>query len=423
MPAAEAASPISPAAAQALFAPLSFHAHVVLAVSGGSDSTALMWLVRRWAETCPRPPKISVLTVDHGLRPEAGAECARVVGWAKALGLDGHMLAWRGKKPVSGLQAAARAARYGLLRDWCLGHGATLLVTAHTLEDQAETVLMRLARGSGVRGLSGMRADETGAVLLDRPLLKVSRAELRATLSAAGHPWIDDPSNDDDHFERVRLRKAAPVLSELGLTAHAVARSAMRLERALAAIESFASDFMARSVEVRPEGFATVDAPGFAKLDDEIAIQVLERLLERMGGASAAPRLVAVEALQHWLRGGESQARTLSGCRIARRKRHILIGREPGRISAQPVAITEGQSLLWDNRFTVCLAGADRPCAIVPVKAIKLARHGDVPAFVQESLPAVLVEGKIAAVPSLGIVGKAAPPGLRASADFRKIGL
>jgi hypothetical protein len=113
----------------------------------------------------------------------------------------------------------------------------------------------------------------------------------------------------------------------------------------------------------------------------------------------------------------------LAGCRIARRKSHLLIGREAGRISPKPVAIAAGQIVLWDNRFTVSIAGADRPCAIVPVRTLNLPRQGDIPAFVQEGLPAILALGEIAAVPSLGIVGKAAPPGLRAQAEFRKIGL
>jgi tRNA(Ile)-lysidine synthase len=422
VPAAEAARPVDRDTAQELFAPLGFHTHVALAVSGGSDSTALMWLVRRWALAAARPPKISVLTIDHGLRPQAQAECASVVEWARALDLEAHILSWPGTKPTSGLQAKAREMRYGLMRDWCRGHGAALLVTAHTLEDQAETVLMRLARGSGITGLSGMRGDETAEVLLERPLLKVTRAELRATLRAANHPWIDDPSNEDDRFERVRLRKAAPVLNELGLNPSAIARSAMRLERALVALEGMASDFMASHVDTRPEGFAMVDVAAFGKLDEEIAIQVLAGLLERLGGG-ATPRLAAVEALQQWLRRGESRARTLAGCRIARRKRHLLIGREPGRISHAPVAIAAGQSVLWDNRFTISLTGTDRPCAIVPVKALKLARHRQIPAFVQESLPAIMAEGEIAAIPSLGVVGSAVTPNIQVRADFRKIGL
>jgi tRNA(Ile)-lysidine synthase len=382
-----------------------------------------MWLVARWAKSFPDAPKISVLTVDHRLRPEAADECAQVVQWAKSLGLEAHILAWRGEKPKSGLQAKAREMRYGLLDAWCEAHGATALVTAHTMEDQAETFLMRLARGSGIKGLAAMRAGETGQVLLERPLLAITRPELKATLTAAGHPWIDDPSNEDARFERVRLRRAAPVLRELGLTPEAIVRSAMRLERALIPLQGMASDFTARHVEVRPQGFAMVELAAFRRLDDEIAIAVVERLLGRLGGGDEPPRLMALEALQAWLGRGEGRVRTLAGCRIARRKSHLLIGREAGRISAQPVTISAGQSILWDNRFTVSITGSDRPCAIVPVRALKLARQGDTPAFVQEALPAILADGQIAAVPMLGIIGKAAPPGLRAAAEFRKLGL
>jgi tRNA(Ile)-lysidine synthase len=420
VPAAEAARPISAAAANELFETLAFHAHVALAISGGSDSTALMWLASRWAKALVQPPKISVLTVDHGLRSEAAFECARVADWAGALGLDAHILTWTGGPPASGLQAKARDMRYGLMRDWCLANKATLLVTAHTLEDQAETLLMRLARGSGIRGLSSMRPEE-GPVVLERPLLQTSRAELRATLTAAGHPWIEDPSNADERFERVRLRKALPLLAELGLTPAAVARSATRLERALQPLEELCRSFLAQHVEVRPEGFAVVDLQHFRKLDDEIAIQVLERLLGRLGGG-APPRLMAVEALHHWLRRGEIQARTLAGCRIAQRKRHLLIGREAGRISEAPVAIRPGETILWDNRFRVSITGG-KPCEIVPARVLKLARNPDIPAFVQDSLPAILAQGEIAALPSLGIVGKSTAAGLQAVAEFQKIGL
>ena len=421
MPAAEAVGPISLDTSKGLFETLTFHGHVALAVSGGSDSTALMWLASRWARALSQPPKISVLTVDHGLRPEAAAECARVAGWAGVLGLDAHILTWTGLRPASGLQAKARDMRYGLMRDWCLANKATLLVTAHTLDDQAETLPMRLARGSGIRGLSSMRRDDKGPVVLERPLLETSRAQLRATLAAASHPWIEDPSNADERFERVRLRKAQPLLAELGLTPAAVARSAARLERALEPLEDLCRGFLAQHVEARPEGFAIVDLAGLRKLDDEIAIQVLERLLGRLGGG-APPRLMAIEALHHWLRRGEVQARTLAGCHIAQRKRHLLIGREAGRISKAPVAILPGRSILWDNRFRVSITGAGKPCGIVPARGLKLARNPDIPAFVQDSLPAVLVQGEIAAIPALGTLGQLGSTGLQATAEFQRIG-
>lgn len=423
MPAAEAARPISLDASKDLFETLTFHAHAALAVSGGSDSTALMWLVARWAKTLARPPRITVLTVDHGLRREAAAEALKVVGWATALGLDAQILTWTGARPASGLQAKAREMRYGLMRDWCLAHGASLLVTAHTREDQAETFLMRLARGSGIRGLSGMRADERDPVFLERPLLQTSRPDLKATLEAAGHPWIEDPSNQDERFERVRLRKALPLLAELGLTPEAVARSAARLERALAPLEALCRDFLARHVEVRPEGFAIVERGAIGKLDEEVAIQLLERLLGRLGGGHEPPRLMAVETLHHWLRTGGTQARTLAGCRIALRQRHLLIGREAGRISRTPVLLAPGHSVLWDNRFRISIGQVDRDVAILPVLGLKVTRNPELPAFVQDGLPAMLLEGEIAAIPSLGYLGQSVPLGLQAEVEFQKIGL
>lgn len=422
MPAAEAGRPISLDAAQALFEPLTFHPHVALAVSGGSDSTALMWLAARWAATQRTPPRLTVLTVDHGLRIEAAAEARQVAAWARALGLEARILTWTGTRPASGLQAKAREMRYGLMRDWCLAHGASLLVTAHTREDQAETFLMRLARGSGIRGLSAMRADEPGTLMLERPLLDTRRSDLRATLAAAGQDWIEDPSNQDERFERVRLRQALPVLAELGLTPAAVARSAARLERALVAIDGLCRDFLARHVELRPEGFAMIELPAFHKLDEEVAIQLLERLLGRLGGGEAPPRLMAVEALHHWLKGGGTQARTLAGCLLAPRKRHLLIGREAGRISQTPVLLRPGQSLLWDNRFRVSIGPGDREVAVRPVHGLNVARNPDIPAFVQDGLPALMFGPEIAAIPSLSYVGQSAPPGLQAVAEFRKIG-
>jgi tRNA(Ile)-lysidine synthase len=423
VPAAEAGRPISLDAAQALFESLTFHDHVALAVSGGSDSTALMWLAARWAAAQRNAPRLTILTVDHGLRAEAAAEAHKVAVWAQALGLEAQILTWTGARPVSGLQAKAREMRYGLMRDWCIAHGASLLATAHTREDQAETFLMRLARGSGIRGLSAMRADETGTVLLERPLLQTSRADLRATLVAAGHDWIEDPSNRDERFERVRLRQALPMLAELGLTPEAITRSAARLERALATIEGLGREFLSRHVEIRPEGFAMVDLPAFHKLDEEVAIQFLERLLGQLGGGDTPPRLMAVEALHHWLRRGGAEARTLAGCRLAQRKRHLLIGREAGRISRIPVLLAAGRSLIWDNRFRISIGPLAPDVAILPVQGLKVARNPNIPAFVQDGLPALLVEGEIAAIPSLSYVGQSAPPGLRAVAEFQKIGL
>ena len=213
MPGADqAAIAVSEAEAGRLFSPLLSYDHLALAVSGGSDSVALMVLAARWVQSQADAPNVTVLTVDHGLRPASAEEAAQVGRWARALGLDHAILGWRGAKPSSGLQAAAREARYALMSDWCLEHGAAAIVTAHTANDQAETVMMRLARGSGVDGLAGMMRETLAPWPVLRPLLGVTRARLRAVLTAAGHDWIDDPSNDDTAFERIRMRQALDAL-------------------------------------------------------------------------------------------------------------------------------------------------------------------------------------------------------------------
>ncbi len=184
--------------------PLAPAGPLAVAVSGGADSMALLCLAARWGK---RP--LTALTVDHGLRAESAEEARRVKGWAEAQGVPHVTLAWRGEKPKANLQAAARAARYGLLAQWCRDARVEGLLLAHTLDDQAETVLLRLARGSGVNGLAAMApATRLRGVTLLRPLLGISRARIVATLEALRQPWIEDPSNEDTRFARVRLRKA-----------------------------------------------------------------------------------------------------------------------------------------------------------------------------------------------------------------------
>ena len=217
------------AEAAALFSGLEDLRGLVLAVSGGSDSTALLVLAARWAEALKkrhgRSPKLLAVTVDHGLRPEAKREAAVVKSLARRLGIAHRTLQWRGTKPKTGLQEAARIARYRLLAEAATGAGYEHILTAHTLDDQAETVLFRLARGSGLTGLGGMAhaaAVPVGAdtaIFLVRPLLSVSKARLLATLKAAGIDHSEDPSNQDPRFARPRLRALMPHLAREGLDA------------------------------------------------------------------------------------------------------------------------------------------------------------------------------------------------------------
>jgi tRNA(Ile)-lysidine synthase len=390
--------PITAREADALLAPLAAFDAVALAVSGGSDSIALMTLAAEWATSLAAPPRLVVLTVDHGLRAGSADEARRVVGWAAARGLPAQILTWTGAKPATGIQAAAREARYRLMRHWCDDHGFGPLVTAHTLDDQAETVLMRLARGSGVEGLGAMPAETLEPWHVLRPLLSVPRARLLATLAVRGQPAIDDPSNRDTAFERVRTRALLAHLAEAGLSGRHIALAAARLRRANAALEGAVQAAERALLAVTPEGAGTLERTGFAALPEEIRIRLVGRAVARFGGCPTPLRLAAVEALEGWISGGSGLARTLAGCRLVRHKAALLFGREPGRLSPLPVALAPGATTIWDRRFVIAVAApqAGRSYSVIPVGSLadRPGRPPGIPDFVWRSSPAILADSR-----------------------------
>ena len=249
----------------ARLAPFETRPHLAVAVSGGSDSMALTLLANDWARR--RGGKATAVTVDHGLRPEAAGEAAQVAAWCAARGIDHAILRWTGPAPRSGIQAAARAARYALLESWCREHRVLHLLLAHQRDDQAETVKMRDARSSGMGGLAGMASvSERGAVRLLRPLLAVSRVQLRAFLLTQGQRWIDDPSNRNPAFTRVRIR-AALGETRSGSSDAYLAATAGGLAGQRAALEAADARRLARWLTVHPAGFAWLDPAAFADRD------------------------------------------------------------------------------------------------------------------------------------------------------------
>ena len=331
-------------------------ARYAVAVSGGSDSVALLRLIAEARESVRTiaDAEITVLTVDHGLRAAAAEEAAEVGHWSRRLGFDHVTLECRESLPSSGVQAAAREERYRLMTEWCLGQGAEVLLVAHTLEDQAETVLMRLARGSGVDGLSAMAPlTVQNGVAVVRPLLSVSRDDLRSYLVALDQPWIDDPSNDDTRFERVRVRKALPALADLGLTPQTLAVTARRLQRARAMLDGVAGQAMSRHVQAYDAGFCTVGCELLSAEHEEIVLRVLARSLCAVGGEPYPPRQAALKALLEAL-ATDPCRRTLGGCSIDRTGGRITITREAGRMPAEPLELRAGRPAVWDRRFRVC---------------------------------------------------------------------
>jgi tRNA(Ile)-lysidine synthase len=301
-------SPISAQDAKRLFADWKAAPAIVLAVSGGPDSIALMWLAARWRRALARGPRLIAVTVDHGLRAEAAAEARDVKRLARTLDLPHRTMHWTGAKPKAGLPAAARTARYRLLAQAARASGATHILTAHTRDDQAETLLMRMLRGSGIAGLAAMaRESERDGLRLARPFLDVSKSQLIATLKKAKVGFADDPTNRDTSFTRPRLRTLMPALAAEGGDTRGLARLASRLARANAAVEVLvdgAERYLAlRDREAPRPGFdakafdgKAFDAKAFATMPEEIRLRLLLRAIDRFGHEGPA-ELGKVEVL------------------------------------------------------------------------------------------------------------------------------
>ncbi|MEA1676779.1 tRNA lysidine(34) synthetase TilS [Nitrospirillum sp. BR 11163] len=382
---------------------------LAVGVSGGRDSLALTLLADRWARA--RGGRVEALTVDHALRPESAAEAARVGRWLADRGIFHTILTWGGAKPATGLQAAARQARYDLLTAACRARGILHLCLAHHREDQAETVALRQAGGSGVEGLAGMAAARALAdVRLLRPLLTVSRADLGATCRAFGQPWIDDPSNLMERYARGRLRRQGVPLGDL-------LAQAAQAGRARAALEFGLADAVARHVLLAPEGYAVVDADALWTLPRPVALRLLAGLAAAVGGQpylpptqgaerllAALPGLWAPEAGALALTLAGAQARRLAGAGDGRR---LLLLRQAGRM-APPVPLTPAGGR-WDGRFQAGAHAADdltmgalgvtdaRRLATLELPALTR-----IPKAVWPTLPALWRGATLLAVPHLG---------------------
>ena len=345
-------SAISASEAKCLFADWKAVPALVLAISGGPDSVALMWLAARWRRALRRGPHLVAVTVDHGLRAESAREANEVKRLARSLGLAHHTLRWTGAKPKAGLPAAARSARYRLLARAAQDHGATHILTAHTRDDQAETLLMRMLRGSGIAGLAAMaRQTPRDGVVLARPFLNMSKGRLIATLAKANVAFADDPTNRDSYFTRPRLRALMPALAAEGGDARNLARLASRLARANAAVEVL-TDGAERYLALQDRdaahsgtrgnisnskisNFKTFDFEAFAAIPEEIRVRLLQRAIDRFGTEGPA-ELGKVEALLAALQQAGAQKAGGPRPKLKQTLAGALISLVDGRIRVEP---------------------------------------------------------------------------------------
>lgn len=428
----EKAPPIAVEEADKLLTPLAAYGAIVLAVSGGPDSLALMHLAAEWNLRHPQASRrVLVATVDHGLRAQSAREARFVAGCAARLGLAHCTLNWEGEKPARGLPAAARAVRYGLLAAQAAALGATsvCLVTGHTQDDQAETFLMRLKRGSGIDGLSAMAPctllPDGGSVALLRPFLCVPKARLVSTLQARGATWIEDPTNTCLDYERPALRAALARLEDEGINAVAIATSARRLRAAREAVDYAVGRFSETlGLSFNDEIFASLSRVAFDAGPGHLRERVLAALIARFGGASRPPQLSEIEDLTARLALGQRTTATLGGAVVAATARSLKVWREMGRIDDAPLLLEPaGAWHVWDRRFKVraktlqaglhvrALGEAARRDRIAPF----LRPDRSLPAAAVAALPAFWAHDRLVAVPTLkGYLQSSDPPVLLA---------
>ncbi len=338
---------------------------VAVAVSGGGDSMALLSLAMRWIS------HLTVLTVDHGLRAESAGEAALVAQHCSASSIDHETLTWHPQRRGN-LSDQARIGRYTLMAEACAARGIDTLLTGHTLDDQAETVLMRLGRGSGVDGLSGIRPlTNLWGLRIVRPLLAIPRERLRGHLQSEQLPWVDDPTNEDRRYTRVQAREAMNALAPLGITPDRLARTARLMVRARDVLEEQTDSLATGLCDFSPLGFVSFDPAPLRAAPRETALRLLSRLLCRVSGNIYRPRLDGLETLLAALEDEAFPGRTLHGCRIDPYRGRCVIQREPSSCTAT-TRVTSSR-VTWDDRFEIC-----PPPGFDPSPELRIAAAGEV---------------------------------------------
>jgi len=383
---------------------------VCVAVSGGSDSMALALSVDAWARTVGG--RVIGLTVDHRLRAGSTDEADRVNRWLGHHQIEHHTLTWVDPDGSRALQNTARIARYGLLEGWCRDHHILHLFLGHTADDQAETFLMRRDKGSGPDGLSAMSMiTERQHYRLLRPLLSVRRTALQTYLAQRQQSWLDDPSNHNEEFERIRWRRMLALEQQ---APDSYCNQAMTFGQDRRTRDGAVADLAGRCVSIDPAGFIRIDRRHVRSAPTELARRLVGRALMVVGGDIYPPRQVKLSDLLAIVRGPYETTRTLSRCRIECRETEILVMREL-RFLPYPQTVRPGMALSWDNRFALRLK--PDPFVFPPTMRLQpLGADGDrqvcsgmsenvfvdrLPRNIRLALPALVDENRVLCVPHL----------------------
>ncbi|MEM7631881.1 MAG: tRNA lysidine(34) synthetase TilS [Pseudomonadota bacterium] len=370
-----------------------------VAVSGGGDSVALLAALVEYVKDTDI--ELSVITVNHGLRPEAKQEAALVTDLCARWNLSHHVEFWSGWTGEGNLQASAREARYELMADWAYGNSISHIALGHTADDQAETFVMRLARGAGVDGLSAMapRRVQHGITWI-RPFLRIERSALRSFLRASRLDWCDDPSNDNRNFERVRVRDALTILGTLGISSETLVDVAENMSNAREALD-WQTFLAARDTTTIRHGVVAMDLRKFRMLPDEIRRRLLIHAVKWTSGGAYAPRRAAILRTLQSVRA--SQTVTLDGCQIMVEDGVLWIFRE---LKALDGVVSEVGDL-WDDRWLVNGPEDDpdievRALGYDALSDIEGWRDVGLPRAALAASPSVWYDGTLMAAPIIG---------------------
>lgn len=389
---------------------------IAVAVSGGGDSLALAVLMQEWVKA--RGGELLALTVDHGLRSGSAQEAEAVQKLLRERDIPGDVLMWGGDKPETGIQEKAREARYDLLLNACRARKFPFLAVAHNQEDQIETFWMRLAHGSGLDGLTGIAPFRVkGGVTIIRPVLSFPRQILRDTCLHHGIQWIEDPSNENEKFLRVKLRGFEEVLAEEGLTPHRILQTLQKLEEARESLRWAAAEALKACASFYPEGHASLKISEWKKFPSDVQRRVLTQILSAVSGGGGY--LVGYEALKKTRLGlldSDFAGKTLSGCEIfSGRGKNVWVAREPSAVEGR---IPAGEGVVWDGRFIFSGDGTGslEIGALGEAGLSQLRKNAkdreDLPFKIKCTLPALWSGENLVAVPHLGYYGAGCPAGI-----------
>ncbi|MFN7038613.1 MAG: tRNA lysidine(34) synthetase TilS [Alphaproteobacteria bacterium] len=326
---------------------------IAVAVSGGVDSVALAFLANTWIKL--RQGKIIALTINHNLRPESNKEAEQTKKLLIENQIEHHIIKWNySNKPTSNIQNKAREARYNLLTEWCKNHNIIHLILAHHEDDQAETFMLRLERGSGLKGLACMASSSIkNGVRIVRPLLGFKKQQLYQYAISKKLNWIEDPSNQSDKYRRNIVRKK---LNDNNVSSEKLANTAKNLGRARVSLEKICAIHLVKLVKIFSLGYAVIDFKHFIILPEEEALTILSQVIRTIGSDAIGLRLNSLERLYQKLRTGNLYStQTLGECKISflENKKDIIIYREIRH--KQPKITFETNSINFDNKFKIIL--------------------------------------------------------------------